>query len=114
MLNACYFSHFYYVSFVNSIGNTHLWSKKYLDMLNERKIDSLRDAALEKKKKKLPAVRTTKAQRMREKYNDQISSSYAPIAPVSAIIATADSDSWDGNDSVFGAKVNGPKLQYNP
>mmetsp|Transcript_6581 Transcript_6581/g.10752 ORF Transcript_6581/g.10752 Transcript_6581/m.10752 type:complete len:169 (+) Transcript_6581:149-655(+) len=94
-----------------NIGCTAMWSKKYLDMLNERKIDSLKSAAANKKNKKLPAVKTTKAQRMREKYNDQISSSYAPVAIISNVSAFADSDSWSGNDSVFGAKVNGPRFK---
>jgi hypothetical protein len=72
-------------------------------MLNERKIDSLKDAN-NRKKKKLPSIKTTKAQRMREKYIDQISSSYAPVAQLSAVNASADSSSWIGNDSEFGAK----------
>lgn len=80
-------------------------------MLSERKIDSLKDARNKKKTNKFPVIKTTKAQRMREKYNDQISSSYAPVAVLSAVNASADSNSWNGNDSTFGAKVNAPKIK---
>jgi predicted NAD/FAD-dependent oxidoreductase len=90
---------------VCSIGCTALWSKKYLDMLNERKIDSLKDAAA-KKNKKLPAIKTTKAQRMRDKYNEQVSAAVVPAATLSYVDAFADSDSWSGHDSVFGTKAN--------
>lgn len=81
-----------------NIGNTHLWSKSYLKMLDERKIDTVKAKSKTKKSSGPPPVRSTKAQRMREKYNEQISASYTPALTVSVVGATIDTDSLNGND----------------